>query len=151
MPYDYQLTMSAPTVTQPQIKTAWIIGLLALLAVFVIIGWYSGRMTRVYPDTYAQRADERLAIRQKLDADANQTLTTADWVDQTKKIIRIPIDEAMAKEIDTLKAEPAQVGCEIPGVAPAPAAAPAAPTLSTNASPAAPAKPAPAAPAKPKK
>jgi hypothetical protein len=50
----------------------------------------------------------------------------------------------MVKEIDTLKAQPAQAGGEIPGTVPAPAAgAPA----STNAAPATPAAPAAGAPA----
>ena len=83
-----------------------------------------------------------------------KTLTTADWVDRTKSIVRIPIDEAIPQEIALLKTKPVQMGAEIPGSAPTkPATAPA-PTGATNSAPAAAApgtNAAPSAPAKPKK
>ena len=150
--------MSEESAPQPQIKFTWIIGILAAFAIFALIGAYSSRMTWDTSNYYQQRALERKATLDKLRNAANQTLTTADWVDQNKKIVRIPIDEAMAKEIDTLKSKSAQVGAEIPGSTPAPVAAPAAPA-GTNAAPvAAPAPPAtnaapvaPAPPAKPAK
>ena len=109
-------------------------------------------MTRAYPSFDQQRANDRYINLAKVRADEDKIINApADWIDQGKKTIHIPIDEAMAKEIDTLKAQPAQVGSALPVMtppAPAPAkpaaAAPAAPaaTASTNAAPASPVPPA---------
>jgi glucose dehydrogenase len=132
--------MSETTAFQPQIKVSWLIGTLAALALFAVIASYSSRMTRDYSDFDQQRAAERYATLKKLREDAAQTLTTAAWVDQGKGIVRIPIDEAMTKEIDVLKNDTMHM-CEAIATA-APAATPAA---TTNAAPASPAAP----PAKP--
>jgi hypothetical protein len=145
--------MSDETAPQPRIKIAWLIGTLAAFALFAVIAAYSSHMTQVYPDYDQQRAAQRYDTLNKLRHDEQAVLSpvdaqghpTAEWVDQAKGMVRIPIEEAMVKEIDTLKAQPAAIGAEIPGAAPA---APA----STNAAPATPAA-APAAatppPAKP--
>ena len=143
--------MSDETASQPRIKIAWLIGTLAAFALFALIAAYSSRMTWDYPDYDQQRAAQRYETLAKVRDEAKKTLTTADWVDQAKGVVRIPIEEAMVKEIDTLKAQPAAIGAEIPGSAPAPAstnAAPATPAAppSTNAAPAAATQP----PAQPK-
>jgi hypothetical protein len=144
--------MSTETEIPARIKTTWLIGVVAAFSIFAVIAWYSGHMTRAYPSYDQKRAADRYETLAKVQAAENLTLTgTADWIDQNKKIIHIPIDEAMAKEIDTLKAQPAQVGSALPVIPPpaTPAAAPAKTdaAASTNAAPA----PAPAAPAPPKK
>jgi len=138
-----------------QIKITWLIGTLAAFAIFAAIGGYSARMTETYTDYDADRAAQRMEnLKQVQDAEGklinpvdDQGKPTAKWIDQDKGIICIPITEAMAKEVDALKAQPVAAGCEIPGTVPAPAPAPT--PASTNAAPVAPAKPGAPAP-KPK-
>jgi len=139
------------------IKLSWFFWTPLGLALFVIIGFYSVRMTENYNSFEDMRTAARYETLHKLQADEEAILTTADWVDQGKKIVRIPINEAMAEEIDVLKAKPPVVGALIPVIHAAPsapaAAAPAAsstnvpPTTkaapATNAPPAAPPKPVP--------
>jgi hypothetical protein len=160
--------MSDETVTHPQIKFSWLLGIAVALALFAIIGRYSSRMTQNTTDYDQERAATRYQTLAKLRADENKLINpvddqgkpTAVWIDQAKGTISIPIDEAMAKEVDALKAQAPGPGADINPPAPAPApvaptaAAPAAPAAapSTNAAPAAPAAPATkptAAPAKP--
>ena len=135
--------------SSPPIKIDWIFGLIAAFLIFVVIATYSSRMARDTADYDAGRRAERLAILKKQRDGDTQTLTTADWVDQTKGIVRIPIDEAIPQTITALKAKPVQMGAAIPGAAPAPHTIPAAaennaPAGAPNATPstnAAPAKP----------
>ena len=146
---------------------SWLLGIAAAFAIFALIAAYSSRMTNDYPGYDSGRAQERYATLAKVQDAENALIEpvdkdnkpTAVWADQTKGTVRIPIEEAMTKEIDTLASQPAAQGAEIPGTAPAaPAPAPEpAPTAgaSTNAAPAAPAKKnatttAPKPPAKPK-
>ena len=149
--------MSEAAAIRPQIKVSWFFGIFGAFLIFAAIAGYSSRMAQTAPDYDSQRAAARYATLQKLREDDQKTLTTADWVDKTKQIVRIPIQEAMAKELDTLRAKPVQMGAAIPGTTPAaniipaaaknqaPAGAPKA-APSTNAPPATP--PAPAAPNK---
>jgi hypothetical protein len=143
MPHHHELIMSEETATSPQIKIPWLIGTVAAFSIFAFVAFYSKRMTNDFPGS--QRGEERAADLAKLRDDANKTLTTADWVDQDKGTIRIPIDEAMSKEVDTLKAKAPAIGAEIPGSKPAtpaaPAAAPAPAPASTNSAAAAKPKP----------
>jgi len=146
--------MPEETAPQPQIKIAWLIGTLAAFALFAAIGGYSVRMTQDYTDYDKQEAQERYATLEKIRHDEQALLApvdaqghaTAEWVDQGKGVIRIPIEEAMAKEIDTLKGKPAAVGAAIPATVPA-APAKSAPVAgspaaaSTNAAPATPSAP----------
>ena len=141
--------MSDENVYHPQIKFSWLIGTVAAFAIFALIGAYSARMTQTYSDYDQDRASQRYATLAQVRHDEQALLypvdaqghSTAAWVDQDKGLIRIPIDEAMDKEVDALKAKPVQIGAAIPGAVPPPAPA---------AAPTAPAKPA-APPAKPKK
>jgi hypothetical protein len=128
------------------IKFRWIPGLIAVFLIFVVIGVYSTRVanrTDTYDDDQAAERYDKLAKQQ---ADDATTLTTADWVDQAKGVVRLPIDEAIPQEIAALKAKPEQMGAAIPGAAPAAPAtnAPSAGAPSTNAAPAPAAPPAPA-------
>jgi hypothetical protein len=103
----------------------------------VVIAWYSGHMTRAYPSYDQQRTADRYITLKKLQTEENNTINApADWIDQGKKTVHIPIDEAMAKEVDTLKTQPAQMGSALP-VMPPPAAPakPDAAAASTNAAP----------------
>jgi hypothetical protein len=145
--------MSDETAPQPRIKIAWLIGTLAAFALFMVIGAYSSRMTWDYASYDQQRSQARYATLAKLQQDESKLINpvdaqgkpTAEWIDQAKGLVRIPIEEAMAKEVATLKAQPAQAGSAIAMPAPAPAA-PAPAAGATNAAPAKPSAPA-AAPA----
>jgi hypothetical protein len=140
--------MSDEIAPQPQIKITWLIGTAAAFAIFVVIGAYSSRMTWTYSDYDQQRAEVRkanLAEVQKAEnallypaVDANGQ-AHAEWANQATGIVRIPIEQAMAEEIDTLKAKPAAAGSEIPGAVPASAPAALPPTAGA-------AKPAPGKP-----
>jgi hypothetical protein len=121
------------------IQFRWYLSVAVVLFVFVIVGIYSSRMAHNadHTDGYdQQQAQERLAKLHKMQDTDQKTLTTADWIDQGKGIVRIPIDEAMTEEVAVLKAKPVAIGTAIPGVAPAaaPAPAPAAPASATTAS-----------------
>jgi hypothetical protein len=127
-----------------RIKLSWLVGTFAAFAIFLVIGAYSSRMTWDFPDYDHDRAQQRYANLKKTQDSENALLTGTAWVDQGKNVVRIPIDEAMAKEVDTLREKAPVAGVEInpPAAAPAPAN----PAPGT---PAAPAKPNPAPPAKP--
>jgi hypothetical protein len=136
--------MSDETAPQSRIKITWLIGTLAAFALFAVIAAYSARMTRNYSDFDHERAKARYETLDKV-RHAEQLLLspvdaqgkpTAEWVDQAKGIVRIPIEEAMVREIDTLKSQPVAMGGEIPGTVPPAPAAPA-----TNAAPAKPTAP----------
>jgi len=127
--------------TAPPIKLRWIVGVLAGFMIFVVIAAYSSRMARDAGDYDQQRRTERVAILAKQRAADEQILTTAEWVDPGKGVVRIPIDEAMPQTVAALKVKPVQLGAAIPGAAPVAASAP-------NAVPAA--KAAPSKPAAPK-
>ena len=121
--------MSAATSTTQPFR--WYISVAVVLLIFAVIAYQS---TRVAQDTTTYDQDQakiRLEKLEKLRAADEKTLTTADWVDKDKGIVRIPIDEAMTKEIDTLKAQQPAAGCEIPGTVPVPPP----PAASTNAAP----------------
>ena len=108
----------------------WYVGVALGLLAFAVVGVYSMRMARDttgYDDEQARERYEKLAALQAQDA---KTLGTADWVDKTKGIVRIPIDEAVTQEIPVLAAKPVGMGAAIPGaVPPPPANVPAPPTL----------------------
>ena len=137
--------MSTETASPSRIKTTWLIGIFAAFSIFAVIAGYSGHMTRAYTSYDQQRANDRYDTLQKLQAEEKALINpdddkgnaTADWIDQAKGTIHIPIDEAMAKEVDTLKGQPAQIGSALPAPPPPPAAAPAKPdaAASTNAAP----------------
>jgi len=155
--------MPDDTLFQPRIKISWLVATLAAFGLFVAIGAYSARMTRDYSDYDNDRAQARYDTLAKLQHDELAVLIpvdaqgrpTAEWVDQDKGIVRIPIDEAMAKALETLKSKPAAIGAAIPGAAPSTLASPAPAPAAVKSAPAPPGAgpataPAPAA-AKPKK
>jgi hypothetical protein len=127
MPHHHELIMSGQTASPAQIKISWLIGTLAAFAVFAAIGGYSARMTRDYSDYDQDRAAQRVITLAKVRAAEGKLLNpvdakgnpSAEWVDQDAGTVRIPIEEAMVAEVDTLKAKPVASGTVIPGSAPA--------------------------------
>ncbi len=131
--------MTDDSTYQPRLKIIWLVWTLAAFVLFVAIAGYSRRMARDYPDDFdQQRAEARYTTLAQVRHDENALLTGTAWIDQGKGTVRIPIEEAMTREIETLKAQPAAIGAEIPRAAPAPAAP------ATNATNATPANPTPA-------
>ena len=130
--------MSAELAPQPQVKIVWIIGIVAAFAIFVVIANYSSRMTNDYSDYDQQRAEQRYETLKKVQSTEQALINPVDaqgnpdaeWVDQTKGVVRIPIQEAMAEEVEALKGQQAAMGCEIAGATPA-AATPAPPAPAT--------------------
>lgn len=126
---------------------------LILVLLLVVHGYHNESTASDYD---LKQAEERVANLAKLRAQDEKALTTAGWVDQDAKIVRLPITEAMSREVATLQAKPVQLGDSLPGITP-PSAPPAPPatTAATNAAPAFQQAPAtnipPSAPAKPTK
>lgn len=120
----------------PPARLSWFFWTLLAFLVFLVAALYISRMSHDYTTYDQKRASARYETLAKLRAADEKALTTADWVSQDKGVVRIPIEEAMAREIETLRAKPVQAGDPIPGATPA----------ATNAAPA-PAAKAPPAPA----
>jgi hypothetical protein len=139
--------MSEVLANPSRIKTSWFFGIFGAFLIFVVIGVYSSRMAHNVPDYDQEQAVQRYATLAKVRASDEQRLTTADWVDQTKNVVRIPINEAIPEEIEALKTKPVQMSNDmIPGTqAPATMNTTPGTTLGT---PAVPAHGAPAHPAK---
>ncbi len=125
--------MSDETISQPRIKATWLLGTLVAFVLFVIIGAYSKRMSNDYPSYDSQRAAIRYQNLATVNAAEAKLLepvdqdghTTAEWVDEKKGIIRIPIEQAMSEEVDALQGKAPAMGNALPVANPAPAPAPA--------------------------
>jgi hypothetical protein len=68
-------------------------------------------------DLDKKRAEQRIAVRTKLEKEANDALTTEGWVDKAKGIVRVPVTGVFAltaKELATKKPAPSQVKVEPP-------------------------------------
>jgi hypothetical protein len=118
--------------TSSPLRISWFLGIIGFFLIFVVIAFYSSRMARDTSDYDQQRAAVRYDTLAKLRAADHEALTTAAWIDQAKGVVRIPIDEAMGEEIDTLKAQPVQAGAAIPGTTPKPAPSAATPAPAPN-------------------
>ncbi len=112
-------TTPAPEAPARRVNIHLVFGLLAVFFIFVAIATYSSRMAKDAPDYDSKRRAERLDILQKQREADEKALTTADWIDQTKGTVRIPIEEAIPEAITELKAKPVAMGAAIPGAAPA--------------------------------
>jgi hypothetical protein len=106
--------MSAMTDT-PTTKTSWYFTVAAVLFIFVLVGVYSSRMAHDTTGYDYEQAQIRLATLHKMQATDRKTLTTADWIDKDKGIVRIPLAEAMTQEVPVLAAKPLTMGTAIPG------------------------------------
>ncbi len=112
-------------------------------------------------DLDKKRADQRVAVRTKLEKEATDALTTEAWVDKAKGIVRVPVTgvfAATAKELAAKKPAPSQIKVEPPlpmpvidpaATEPPPPALTSAPQGADTIRFTAPATPAPAAPAAP--
>lgn len=112
----------------------FVLGLLLFLVGGVLTLAVKCRLQR--PDAYeAQRAANRLKIRADLEAQAKELLTTPGWTDQSKGVVRISLEDAMALEIVALKQKTPHAAYAVGASVPIPgAAAPAAPAAATPAS-----------------
>ncbi len=107
-------------------------------------------------DLDKKRADNRIAVRTKLEKEAADALSTEAWVDKAKGIVRVPVSSVLAttaKELAAKKPAPSQVKVDPPlpmpvidptATEPPPPALPSAPQGADTLRFAAPATPAPA-------
>lgn len=116
--------MPEKTASSSQVKISWIFWTLLAFTIFAVIAAYSSRMTNDFTDYDQKRAADRYVTLAKLREADHEALTTVAWVDQGKGIVRIPIEEAMTKEIVSLQAKPV--------VMREPIAIPAAPATANN-------------------
>ena len=68
-------------------------------------------------DLDKKRADNRIAVRTKIEIEAAEALTTEAWVDKAKGVVRVPVESviaATAKELAAKKSAPSQVVVEPP-------------------------------------
>ena len=85
---------------------------LAVVIVIVACSLSSGKKEDVVD---RKRADQRIAAREALDKAANEQLTTVDWADKAKGVVRLPVADAMklvAVELKARKPAPSQVKIE---------------------------------------
>lgn len=64
-----------------------------------------------------KRAQQRIETREKLEKAAQDQLATVDWVDKSKGVVRLPVDNALklvAVELKAKKPAPSQVKVEPP-------------------------------------
>jgi hypothetical protein len=90
--------------------------LLALLIVACLFVFSIARGPRP-SDLENKRAQNRIAVRAKLEQEANDALTTDGWVDKAKGLVRVPVASvfaATAKELAAKKPAPSQVKVEPP-------------------------------------
>ncbi len=118
----------------------WIVGLVLLFAVFAFIALFTSRMASSDTSYDDQQATLRVTTLEKLRADDEKLLTTADWVDKKANTVRLPLTDATfqhALDLVKAKGEP-HAGDPLPNVpaptqapAPAPTPAPASATTPT--------------------
>ncbi len=116
--------MSAPHPTEPvAIKSAWpmFIGALVMIGVFLVIAL----LLRSVAPSGATDEVEKAELRRTNLADLHEAdeaeLTTYGWVDREKGTVRIPIREAMKREIAALNQQEPRPAYAIATPVPAPA------------------------------
>lgn len=69
----------------------------AIIGSFLIIFWLTQSMKRfTRPEPLGvKRAEERATARRELDAANKEAVRTYGWVDQSKGIVRLPVERAM--------------------------------------------------------
>jgi hypothetical protein len=76
----------------------------AITVVIIIVSGLVGRQPKV-ESVDAKRAAQRLEAREKLDKAAHEQLTTTDWVDKEKGLVRLPVEDAMKVVVVDLAAK----------------------------------------------
>ncbi len=82
-------------------------------AIFGLVTWALVGATKNFETPDSTRAAERAAALQKLKEENAITLGSAAWVDPSKKIARIPVDDAMALTVAKYKNSTAQAGSKV--------------------------------------
>lgn len=88
----------------------------AITGVIIVVGGLVGKKPQI-ESVDAKRAQQRIEAREKLDKAAEEQLTTADWADKTKGVVRLPVSEAIrlvATELAAKKPAPSQVKVDAP-------------------------------------
>ena len=90
-------------------------GSAAVLAIVIVVVACSLSTGKKEDVVDKKRADQRIAAREALDKAANEQLTTVDWADKAKGVVRLPVADAMklvAVELKARKPAPSQVKIE---------------------------------------
>lgn len=90
-------------------------GSAAVLAIVIVVVACSLSAGKKEDVVDKKRADQRIAAREALDKAANEQLTTVDWADKAKGVVRLPVADAMklvAVELKARKPAPSQVKIE---------------------------------------
>jgi hypothetical protein len=69
------------------------VGILGTLLVMAVLVWIMRLYTEA-PPVFAERSAERLKIRHDFDEANSPIVSSYDWQDQTRGIVRIPLDRA---------------------------------------------------------
>ena len=88
----------------------------ALTVVIIIVGGLVASKPKV-ETVDAKRAQLRVEAREKLDKASLEQLTTADWVDKAKGVVRLPVQDAMkvvAVELAAKKPAPSAIKVDPP-------------------------------------
>jgi hypothetical protein len=72
---------------------AYAVALVGTLLVMAGLVWLMRHYTEA-PPVFAQRSAERMAIRAEFDAANGPLMTRYDWQDQTRGVVRVPLDRA---------------------------------------------------------
>lgn len=97
-----------------QLKPVWkivlgVAGALGGVLVIVLLLWILLKVGLVRPSVSGALTDQqRYDLLSKSRADDEKLLTTYGWMDQSKGVVRLPIDVAMQKLIQERAARPAQ-------------------------------------------
>jgi hypothetical protein len=114
---------------KPTLLPTLIGGLVGFLLFGVIVLWML-KLAGPVEDYDQKRAKERTENLRKLHEEEAKILSSYDWADKPKNIVKIPIQQAMDLEIETLKAKPVKAAYPVVvPVAPATAAPTAPPVM----------------------
>ena len=94
--------MSTPS---PNKCCSWGVYAIAILGTFMIVGWLVCQMIRhTRPEAIGQeRGEERRKAALELKAADTQALNNLTWQDQSKQIVRLPINRAMELTVQEWK------------------------------------------------
>ncbi len=101
---------------QPNAFLVFLGSAVAVTIVIIIVSGLVARKPKV-ETVDAKRGAQRIAVREKLDKAAHEQLSTADWLDKEKGVVRLPVEDAMkvvVAELAGKKPAPSQVKVDAP-------------------------------------
>ncbi len=107
-------------------RSAWpiYVGALVMIGVFLVIALLLRGIAPSGATDEVEKAEVRRTNLATLNESDQAEMTAYGWVDREKGIVRVPIEDAMAKEIETLNRQKPRAAYAIATPPPAPAADP---------------------------